>query len=267
MKKAFLPLMAIGLVLGLVGCAQATSPSTDPNAPQNPTISALVGTWTASNSSSNTSGGTTTTNVFSDTLNVAADGSYTLFQTQASTPTGGSTTTSYSAKKGQLSFSANQATTTITDLCYSSSPITTANAVWTPESQTTSSTATTILSGGKLYGYLSWPVFTAQGSTSGLVGTWQEIMSSTAGSTTMYGKMVYAFAADGTLTSQQYSDTTTAFTAAPVYSITATYTAQNGILTTTAPGQAASSGTYKIVGSYLIIGDATSVDAYAYTKQ
>ena len=274
MKKAFLTLMAIGLALGLVACAQATSPgttTTDPNAPQNPTLSALVGTWTASNTSSDTSGGTTTTHALAYTMSVAADGSSSIITVQASTPAGGRTTTTYSGTKGQLSFTADQVKMTNTATCSSATPITAATATWTPESVATSSTSPAILSGGKFYlglnngfGYL---VFAAQGSVSGLVGSWPFIISSTSSSTTNYWKIVEGFAADGTVTATQYSDTSGTFTAAPVSTTAGTYTINNGILTITPSGQSAQSWAYKIVGSYLILGNATSADAYAFTKQ
>ncbi|HUX42091.1 MAG TPA: lipocalin family protein [Rectinemataceae bacterium] len=260
MKRAALSITAIAIAIALAGCAQATSPSTGA-ANYNPTIAALVGTWLLSATSSTSASSTSST----ETMTIASDGSFQGYVTRTNTPSGGTASTSYSAMKGTLSFSGDQMTYTVTGTENSSSLINSTNVSWTTFPSPLVTTNTAILDNGKLYGLTGGSVLTAQGTVSGLVGTWG-YSSYNSADTSPYTKVALTLNADGTATSEMYQSTTSTFSSTPTSTASGTWSASNGVLTLTQSSQIQSLA-YSSIGNYLIWGNATNADAYAFAKQ
>ena len=279
MRNASPILLPVALLsaLALVGCTQPTgsssTTSTTATTTTVPTLANLTGTWVESYSSPTAimslSGSTPATEVTTDTMTIAADGSYVSIESYVSTPSGSSTPDStYTAgSKGIISISSSGMTMTKTyDAVSSLTPFTASTATWTPVVPNTSDTQpNAFIYGGKLYRYAA----VAQGSVSGIVGTWEMASSGNDGTTTNYYKEDLTFSATGSLTDAAYQSTTSTFPASPSSTQTATYAVQNGILTETFTSPSASTSTiaYKIIGNYLVFGNATSSDANAYVKQ
>lgn len=215
-----------------------------------PTVANLAGTWaeTTPSSSNSSSGAELSTYSFTFT----SGGAFTALKTTVTTPVSGLPTTSYGQVRGTYTISGTTVSFTTKESRSPSSP-TDDSKDWNTYSG--SMVYDVVLSEGKLYG-LRGNLYVAQGSTSGLVGTWQQITSDYAN---LYYKVIQVFGANQEHTISVYSgasyDDATTF----VSKSSSSYTA-----TSTAIYDAASSQShyYKRFGDYLAMGDDASVGAY-----
>lgn len=244
--------------VALGSCNNPASPAIDnAETPSAPTVSALVGTWKMSSSSSFE--GTTTT--MQDIITLSSDGSFVQESIVTSTPPSDVATTFYTWKKGTIGISGDKLTMTETgNVPSSASAATPSTDSWTSSSSVTTSTA--VLVAGKLY---KSAIFKAQGSNSGIVGTWIA-ESYTSSKPKPYSKIVLALSSDKTFTQTIYASTSADYPDAPQTGSGSYVLNSNGSMTETISGSTYTSF-YKVVGSYFIMGDETSADANAYTKQ
>jgi hypothetical protein len=262
-------LLASALVLA--GCEAATNTkpvATTPTA-QAPTVANLTGSWTTTRNGtySDSSGEYTTASIF--TFVFAADGTFQIVSDYVKTPkAGGASTTTYTDQKGTYSVSG-------TDLSLSTTAYRTpTSANDTTTGWTTPTTATTYMYPSVLYNRKLYSIFSrvcsAQGTTSGLVGTWATTRY-VSSNTSSWTKTVLKFNADLTYSNDYYENSTATFGAAPNSTTTGTYTQGNGTIILTQTGSTGSPMTlyYTTFGSYLVFGDSGANDATlgAFTKK
>jgi len=263
------------LLASLVACANpADSDSSDdsdnPAATDSasaPTLAALTGTWVLTETWENKDYETDaleSTEVRTTTRTIATDGSFIDEVISVETPVTGTATTSYSSKKGTLAVVGDKLAKTITHTRYSSTEaFTGADTGWNAESPAIVETTQAIIVSGKLYE----DVFKAQGSVSGIQGTWvMEQYDSE--DTKPYRKVVIQFNSDGTVSQAYFTSATESFADTSDGSYLMNYVAnQNGSITLTMDGQVESmTAFYKIFDSYLILGG-ESYDSDAFVKQ
>jgi hypothetical protein len=230
-----------------------------------PTVANLTGSWKGPGMtivSSSTSNGVTTSSTITsiNTYTFAPDSTWSVFSVYLSTPIGGgAATTSYIESRGTYATSGNEITMTTTDTRTLSSA-TDVTTVWSTTAYTR--TFPMVLYGGKLYGIVPGTLLAAQGSPSGLVGTWVSAFSSSPGS---FAKVEVTFGSNGSVTSSFYSSPTSTFTTPPSTELR-TYTTGPGTFTIAMPGTPDQVMYYSLPGgSYLTMGpDATQG---AYEKQ
>jgi hypothetical protein len=268
MKKLTALALSIILTSALASCSSATDDDADSNGGGTvtiPTLSSLVGTWKNSSTSDITdnSGSVTSTETSANEMSVFADGSYLTKSTSIIKDTSGTTTSSlYTDKKGKISLSGDQLTTEQAQTRGSNSPFADDTSGWADNKASNSSEC--ILVGDRLFPQ----VLAAEGSVSGLVGTWATNHYHST-SSKPYGKASYAFTSEGKVTISYYQSASAAFSDTPDQSNTYNYAINdNGSLTITADGSTKSNTMfYSIKGSYMVIGNDKSIDAFAYIKQ
>jgi len=252
----------VACMMAFVGCQAATTdtphvaaPGVESPAIESPTVANLTGTWaetspTTSQISSSTSSGTESR---INSYTFAVDGTFSRFETIVLTPSSGTASTSYYQDKGTYSIDGNTVNLVFNQYRTptSASDSTTA---WSTSTQTSTLGLYTVLHDGKLYG-LQQQILVAQGSVSGLVGTWALVRYD--GDT--YYKYMYQFSQDS-LVFSVYSSTTTTFPTTASSTNTLSYTATASTLT-------ADSHTlyYLRFADHLAMGEDAS--AGVYTKQ
>lgn len=250
-------LLLLCAAVALGSCKNPASPGADDEETASaPTVAALVGTWKM-NSSSSSSGATTLTQYI---ITVSADGTFVQESITTSTPSSGSPTTTNTWTNGTISTSGDNLTIDITG---AASGAASEPSSWTNVSM--SMTTQAILVGNKFY---MEGVGKAQGSNTGIVGTWLS-ETHTKMLTDSYQKFLFTFSSDMTFTVKTYTSSTSTYPSDPSRSESGTYVLNsNGSIALTFSGDTTSSTFfYKVLGSYLIQGSETSVDANAYIKQ
>ncbi len=266
MTKTF-GLIGILVLMVILSCANPVGTSSTSNIPTSTlTLATLVGTWEMNYTAIQPDN---STDVISVTITVVAGGAYTSTSSDVYTPSGGSSQSSYTGAQGTISVSGDTMTITKT-LSYSGSTPVTSSTSWIPLSTNQVSSGPAIFDNGNLYTTVVWgtgSVFTAQGTVSGLVGTWtMDLYNSSSSLPYTEGKFI--FASDATFTYEDFQSTTSTMPSTPVAGGSGTFGTSNGILsitpsTGTVEGQ---SDRYTVYGSYLILGP-TSNNLGAFVKQ
>jgi len=269
MKSQFLSEVALFVALiTLAGCTSATNNTPTSTVP-NPTTATLAGSWAMTKSYTGSSGGNPGSFVETTTLTYAADGTYLSSVVTVFTPTAtGAVTTTYGQSKGTFSIVDDQLTLTKTQERFSSAPFADTTTGW--GNQPSKVTTAAAIRDGKLY-YPGGPnntasLFTAQGTTAGVVGTWGQTQFRST-DTKPYSKTVFILKADLTATQESYSSNTATFLNAPDNpASTGTYALSGANQITFTPlGGSMSTDYYSSFGQYLVFGSDATLSAY--TKQ
>jgi hypothetical protein len=225
----FSSLLILCVTVALVSCenpsagAAAETPSTP--TPSDPTVAPLVGTWKTGIVPS--SGNLVTSQLI---LTVSAEGDYVQEHIKTNTSSGSA---AYLWSKGSVSISGEKLTMVQTA---TASGTASAPGTWTAEAATTTA-STAALVEGKLYKICNeCLVYRAQGSNSGIVGTWSnETYSSSSTSPKPYSKRVYGFASDNTFTLKMYESASSNY-ADPYGDYAGTYVLSGGSMVLTVNG-------------------------------
>jgi len=257
-------LFLLSVTVALGSCKNPAAPvAPDAETASAPTIAALVGTWKMSSTSTDDGASIST----QDICKFSADGSFVRESIETSTPSSGSPTTTYTWYKGTIGISGDNLTMATAEVAQGSAS---EPSSWITVDMKTTSTAALI--GNKLY---MQGVAKAQGSNTGIVGTWlTETYSKYPTRTTpveQSEKAIFSFSSEKTFSVKVYESSTSTYPSDPSTSKTGTYVLNsNGSITLTYTGATTSSTFfYKVSGAYLIQGSVgeTSVDANVYIKQ
>jgi hypothetical protein len=225
----------------------------------------LVGTWQRT-ATYNENG-----SIYTDTIQYTVNADGTVIELHDRVYSASSETHTYWAFKGTFSVDAEGNVTYTTTDSANLSSFSTDNASWTPYDHPNTSTWPALVIGNRLY---VDSFLIAQGSVSGIVGTWTEIKISKTWDYTAnayvqkYDKTEVIFNNDGTVIQKSYESSDGTFDL-PSSTITATYTYSNDTLT----GKDSYGNiinTIKVAidsNKYLISGDGTSATANAFIKQ
>jgi hypothetical protein len=225
----------------------------------------LLGTW--KNTRTYNNNGSTSTETVITQYTFKADGTFIELTDKVYSDT--PDTHNYSARKGTYSVDAEgNFTITYTDYADSIPSFSADGVTWIPEEHPYTFTGPALVIGNQLY--LPGFLWIAQGSVSGIVGTWaikgmnKMWNNDTQNYDQTYYKIEYLFNNDGTVKLNNYKSSDGTF-GLPFSTITGTYS--NGTLTMTINGSTSSNKVTVYNSKYLILGDETSVTAYAFIKQ
>lgn len=273
MKSSLVSAVALATTLVVLTACQAAT-GNSPAKPEEltpkpeamlPTVESLTGNWLGTSSGTFSSGSTTGVYSGARTLTFGVDGSYLRSEVNYNTPTTGPSTQgfySYYQKKGTFSVSGIKLTITITHNRSSSTPFTDTTSGWYAYPTTDVVTAPAVVSGGKLY----TQVMTAQGATSGIVGTWVAEAYYSPSSPSYY-RYVYLMKPDNTFVAQEFQSSSWTLPATPSRTSSETYalSGTNQLTFTQSEPPTAngpSTSEYALVGSYFASGNDS-----IYTKQ
>lgn len=262
----FLGIFAVMVVLGCTPPTSSPVGSTT-DVPLAPTLAAATGTWVQSLFSASS----TSTDAFTNTMTIAANGAFVLQEVKVYTPVGGTATPIYYGDQGTVRVSGRTVTIAMTSAyCDSATQLpATSSSGWTPTNVVITNPAIEV--NGKLYFDTTGDsaVLTAQGSVSGLTGTWLMSTTSTEAGTTSYSELQFIFAGT-TYTENWYGGSTAEMSPSTLQRTSAgSYTTANGVLTLTPTtiDTAETSSSYALYGSYLVVGAGANSSAGAWAKQ
>jgi hypothetical protein len=244
-------------LLLLFSCANSTgSGSSDPDSGDDPnSLAAYAGTWAMSYTETTSE----ESYEYSATFELKADGSYVSETVLKTTPAGGSPTYGYSDEKGTISLDGDFLTCKVRSKRESLWPFGDDSTGWTAVSRTYGQIV--LASDGKFY----VDVLKAQGSTSGIEGSWaSESYKST--NSKPYKKVVCAFGS-GELDEKHYTSETSSYSSTPSSSYHAVYSLNGGTIAITYDSKDPETQYYAIRGPYLIFGGQNSLDERAFIKQ
>jgi hypothetical protein len=244
-------------LLTVFACSNLTTSDDLDETVENPTLAGLVGTW--KRTTTDVDGETTET--IEKTLIVSPDGSFfDKFAITASSTSG--TYISCDCRKGTLSVLGDELTEETTHTASNETGADPADGDWIARPSTSWGPA--ILVDGKLY----FLVAKAEGSVSGIVGTWTIAIYDSLNDPDFYEKCEYQFQSDGSGTQTAYNSADGVTYSGDTPEELTYVSAGNGRYTVTKTTEEKTvTGYCRIVGSYLILGDTTSADANAYIKQ
>jgi hypothetical protein len=239
--------------LTMLACSNLSTSDDSDGTVENATLAELVGTWKMT--STNPYNGTTLT--CECILTVSSDGSFDRRYKLSS-----SSSAYYFYSKGTLSTSGDELTMMTTHTTSNDTGLEPAEGDWSEDPSTVRGTA--LLVNGNLY----TAVAKAEGSVSGIVGTWTDASYDSSNDPDFYEKYEYQFQSDGSGTTTDYYSTDGVTYSGDTPEEFTYVSAGNGSYAMTFTEDEATITFYcRAVDSYLLIGDATSADGNAFVKQ